>query len=74
MIGALNSGFFKQSGMRPHEPVKAAFKLDAVRNWKGWFEKTGKKVSGIYGPSAPHWFEFIRRDGFLAKESNRTSE
>ena len=62
LVSALNSGFFKVAGMRPHEPVKAAFKLDHVRDWKGWLERGGKRVSGIFGPSAPHWFEFVRRD------------
>ncbi len=62
LVSALNTGFFKAQGMRPHEPVKSAFKLDHVRDWKSWLARGGKRISGIFGPSAPHWFEFVRRD------------
>lgn len=57
----INRHFFK-TGMRPHEPLQVCFKLDVVRDWKGWFECMGKRITGLLGPSAPHTFEFQRRD------------
>lgn len=62
LVEALNGSFLRDSGMRPHEPLKVAFKLDEIHDWKAWLAQGVRKVSGIAGPSAPHWFEFIRRD------------
>lgn len=70
LISALNTGFFNEPGMRPHEPVKSAFKLDHVRDWKSWLESGGKRISGIFGPSAPHWFEFVRRESSLSSSQS----
>lgn len=50
---------------RPKEAIRCSFKQDFVRDWKAYFESTGKRVAGIFGPSAPHYFEFRRRDSPL---------
>ena len=65
MIGEINSKFLRDDRMRPHEPLKVAFKLDRIRNWKAWLECMGKRLTGLLGPAAPHVFEFMRRDRAL---------
>ena len=65
MISEINSKFFRDDRMRPHEPLKVAFKLDRIKNWKAWLECMGKRLTGLLGPAAPHVFEFVRRDRAL---------
>lgn len=47
---------------RPYEAGRFVCRLDRVRNWKEWLAHLGKKITGIFGPRAPHVFEFIRRE------------
>ena len=67
LVTAINTGFLKDQNMRPHEPLKVCFKLDAVRDWKTFLSAANKRVVGLLGPSAPHVFEFTRRDSILPK-------
>ena len=46
---------------RRFEKMRYVFKVDASRNWKVFLEQFGKKVKGIAGQGASHWFEFVRR-------------
>ena len=57
---------FANSCWRPHESIGLAFKLDKIRGWKLYFAHLGKKLVGIGGPSAPHHFEFVRREGAIS--------
>jgi hypothetical protein len=54
---------------RPYEKGRFVRKLDYVRDWKSWLFAMGKTVSGIAGPQAPHWFEFVRRGGLKKKNA-----
>lgn len=65
LITEINRKFLTDERVRPHEPLKTCFKLDMVRDWKSWFESLGKRITGLLGPSAPHTFEFQRRDRSL---------
>ena len=64
LVDAINRSFFADGGMRPHEPLKLCFKLDRVRDWKTWLSHMGRRIVGLLGPSAPHVFQFVRRDSF----------
>jgi len=66
LIDVINAKFLSQPENRPHEALKSCFKMDYIRDWKSWLAKCGKKVVGIFGPSAPHWFEFRQRNSCLA--------
>lgn len=66
LVGIINSKFLSQPRNRPYEPLKSCFKLDYVRDYKTWFSHCGKKTVGIFGPSAPHFFEFRLRSSDLA--------
>ena len=66
LVGIINSKFLSQPHNRPYEPLKSCFKLDYVRDYKTWLSHCGKKTVGIFGPSAPHFFEFRLRSSDLA--------
>ena len=48
---------------RPHEPHRFVVKLDQIHDWKTWLGKLGRHIVGLGGPSAPHVFELVRRNG-----------
>jgi len=54
--------FLHQLG-RQHEKLNYVIAMNNIRDWKSWLECLGKKLVGIGGPSAPHVFEFCRREG-----------
>lgn len=40
---------------------RCAFLLDRVHDWNSWLLDIGMGLRGHTGPSAPHWFAFMRR-------------
>lgn len=48
---------------RPHEPKKVVLPVEAVRDWKGYFQTMNRTIRGIAGQTAPHYFEFVKREG-----------
>ena len=68
LIGVINSKFLADPENRPHEPLKSCFKMDHIRDFKTWLAACGRKTVGIFGPSAPHVFEFRLRSRYLAEQ------
>ena len=55
--------FLADRKYRPYENGRFASRLDHIRDWKAWLYQVHIKLAGIGGPSAAHWFEFVRREG-----------
>ena len=55
----------------PSEPLRLVRRLERIRNWKGWFKKLEKPVSGIAGQGAPHSFTCSRRAALPVTHSMR---
>lgn len=65
LVQVINQHFLADPQMRPHERLKVSFKLDTIRDWKSWLAASGKRITGLLGPAAPHVLEFVRRDSYL---------
>jgi hypothetical protein len=50
--------------------------VDKVYDWKTFFEKTGKRITGIGGPTAPRVFRFeqFRRHSAAVNDNSRWLE
>jgi hypothetical protein len=55
--------FLKETTKRPHEKDRFAVKVERVRDWSAWLKPIKAHLTGVGGPSAPHSFEFVRREG-----------
>ena len=65
--------FLKHKIDRPHEKDRFCIQVGKVRDWATWLQPLKIHLAGVGGPSAPHSFEFVRRQGALRHAESHTS-